>query len=325
MAPQTESELRAIIRTQAEIAATDLDLHATMELIAQRGQELTRASAGVVEVSDEDQMVYAITTGEATPYLGMVLKVASSLSGRCVTEGRSLRSDDTGDDPRVDADACRRIAAGSMICVPLVHQGETVGVLEVYSPEPNHFDDGDVATLELLSELIAAHMSHASVHELGSHDNRHDALTALPNRRAFEERLSVEVARTSRYERPLSLCLLDLDELKAVNDRLGHPAGDEVLRGVARILDTSRLTDDCFRIGGDEFAIVMPDTTRKEASIAAARIAEQVRNAGLGDGTIDVSTGVAGITDTDPAALLAAAQSELLAAKDRPDSRRRKL
>ena len=193
-----------------------------------------------------------------------------------------------------------------MICVPLVHQRETIGVLEVYSPEAHHFDDGDVETLELLSELIAAHISHASLHEIGSHDNRHDALTALPNRRAFEERLSVEVARTTRYERPLSLCLLDLDGFKDVNDRLGHPAGDEVLRAVARILDESRLTDDCFRIGGDEFAIVMPDTTRKEASIAAARIAQQVRSAPLGDGAIDVSFGVAGITDADPASLLAA-------------------
>jgi diguanylate cyclase (GGDEF)-like protein len=193
----------------------------------------------------------------------------------------------------------------------------------VYSPETHHFDDGDVETLRLLSELIAAHMSHASRYEIESHDNRHDALTALPNRRAFEERLSVEVARTTRYERPLSLCLLDLDGFKGVNDRLGHPAGDEVLRAVARILDTSRLTDDCFRIGGDEFAIVMPDTTRKEASIAAARIAEEVRGARLGDGAIDVSFGVAGITDADPATLLAAAYSELWTAKDRLYDRRR--
>jgi diguanylate cyclase (GGDEF)-like protein len=323
MAPQTESELRAIIRTQTEIAATELDLHAIMQLITERAQQLTRASAGVIEAAEEDEMVYAITTGEATPYLGIISKAASSLAGRCVTESRALRSDDTGGDARVDADACRRLDARSMVCVPLVHQGETIGVLEVYSPEPHHFDDGDVETLGLLSELIAAHMSHASLHEIELHDQRHDALTALPNRRAFEERLSVEVARTARYERPLSLCLLDLDGFASVNDRLGHPAGDEVLRGVARILDESRLTDDCFRTGGNEFAIVMPDTTRKEASIAATRIAEQVRGARLGDGAVDVSVGVAGITDSDPASLLAAAHSELLAAKDRLYDRRR--
>jgi diguanylate cyclase (GGDEF)-like protein len=312
-----ESRLRAIIRTQTEIAATDLDLKATMQLIAERGQELTRASAGVIELAEGDEMVYTVTTGEATPYLGTRLAVDSSLSGLCVREGRVLRSDETTGDPRVDTEACRRVNANSMICVPLVHQEETVGVLKVYSPQANHFDDADVETLELLSELIAAHMSHASLYEVESHDNRHDALTGLGNRRAFEERLPVEAARASRSEHPLSLCLLDLDGFKRVNDRLGHPAGDKVLRAVARVLDASRVADDCFRIGGDEFAVVMPETSLEEAAVAAERIAARVRNAGLGDGVIDVSFGIAATVDPDAASLLAAADAELLAAKDR--------
>jgi diguanylate cyclase len=317
VAPQTDSQLRAIIRTQTEIAATDLEPNAVMRLIAERGQELTRASAGVIELAEGDEMVYAVTTGEATPYLGTRLKVASSLSGLCVREGRVLCSDDTAQDSRVDAEACRRVNAGSMLCVPLVHRGETVGVLKVYAPGARHFGDGDVETLELLSDLIAAHMSHASRFEIESHDNRHDALTALPNRRAFEERLPVELARATRYERMLSLCLLDLDGFKGVNDSLGHPAGDEVLRSVARILDESRVVDNRFRIGGDEFAILMPETTSEEARIAAERIAGQVRDAQLGAGAITVSYGVAGAIDLDVASLLAAADAELLAAKDR--------
>ena len=317
MAPHAESELRAIIRTQTEIAASDLDLNARMQLIAERAQELTRSSAGVIELAEENEMVYAVTTGEAGPYLGTRLTMDSSLSGLCVMEGRVLRSDDTSDDARVDAEVCRQVNAASMICVPLVHQGETIGALKVYSPEPHHFDHGDVQTLELLSELIAAQLYHAGLYEIESRDSRHDALTALPNRRAFEERLAVEVARSSRYEHPFSLCLLDLDGFKGVNDRLGHSAGDEVLRSVARILDESRVTDDCFRLGGDEFAIVMPETTAKEAGIAAARIAQRVREAKLGDGAIEISYGVAGITDADPASLLAAADAKLLAAKDR--------
>ncbi len=317
MAVPADSQLRAIIRTQTEIAATDLDLSAIMQLIAERGQELTRASAGVIELAEGDEMVYRVTTGEATPYLGTRLKIESSLSGLCLREDRVLRSDDTGEDPRVDAEASRRVNARSMICVPLVHQRETVGVLKVYSPRAHHFDDDDVETLELLSDLVAAHISHASLYEVESHDSRHDALTALPNRRAFEERLPIEVARASRYEHPLSLCLLDLDGFKGVNDRLGHPAGDEVLRSVARILDDSRVADDCFRIGGDEFAIVMPETTPEEAGVLAGRIAGEVRGSKLGGGAIGVSFGVAGTVDPDAEALLAAADAELLAAKDR--------
>lgn len=317
MAPQTESELRAIIRIQRELAAGKLDLDARIQLIARHAQELTRASAGLVELAEEDEMVYAVATGEAAPYVGMRLEIASSLSGLCVIEGRVLRSDDTANDSRVDAQACKRLNAGSIICVPFAHEGEAIGVLKVYAPEPHHFDAGDLETLELLSELIAAQLSHASRSEIESLDNRHDALTALPNRRAFDERLAVEVARSHRYQNPFSLCLLDVDGFRDLNVRLGHPAGDEILRSVARILDQSRLTDDCFRIGGDEFAIVMPQTTAKEAGIAAARIAQQVSDARLGDGGIEISFGVAGVTDADPATLFTAAGAELLAAKDR--------
>jgi diguanylate cyclase len=316
-APRSSEQLQAIIRTQTEIVSGDLEPESIMQLIAQRAQELTRASSGVIELAEGEEMVYAVTSGEATPYLGTRLQRRTSLSGLCVREERVLRSDDTAADGRVDAEACRRVSAGSMICVPLSHQGETVGVLKVYAPEPHHFDAGDVETLELLSELIAAHLSHANLYEAESRESRQDALTGLPNRRAFEERLPVELARASRHGRPVALCLLDLDGFKGVNDCLGHPAGDEVLRAVARILDESRAGDDCFRIGGDEFAILMPDTSRGEATVAAERVAAKVRSAGLGEGGIGVSLGIATGADRDAALLLSAADQELLAAKDR--------
>jgi diguanylate cyclase (GGDEF)-like protein len=317
---RSDSQLRAIIRTQTEIAASDLDPAAIMQLIAGRAQELTRSSAGLIELVEADEMVYSVTTGEATPYLGMRLKAATSLSGLCVREGKVLRSDDTSDDPRVDSAACKRVNAASMLCVPLLHQGETVGVLKVYSPEADHFDESDVEALEMLSELIAAHLSHANLFEAESRESRRDALTGLPNRRAFEERLPVELARAARSG-PVSLCLLDLDGFKGVNDRLGHPAGDEVLRQVAALLDASRMADDCFRIGGDEFAILMPGTDESEARIAATRISEEIRAAGLGEGGIGASFGVAASFDRDGEALMARADSELLAAKDRLYSR----
>jgi diguanylate cyclase (GGDEF)-like protein len=315
-------QLRAIIRTQTEVVAGDLEPEAVMQLIAERAQELTRASAGLIELAEGGEMVYSVATGEATPYLGMRLKKEASLSGRSVIEGRVLRSDDTGDDERVDAEACRRVNAVSMICVPLTHKEDTVGVLKVYAPEPNHFGDGDVETLELLSELIAAQLSHANLYEAETRHSRRDALTGLSNRRAFEERLPIELARAARSERPLALVLLDLDGFKGVNDRLGHPAGDEVLREVARILDEARSADDCFRIGGDEFAILMPETEAIHARTAAERIADQIRSANLGDGHIGASYGIAASTNRDSAILFAAADRVLLAAKDRLYGRR---
>jgi diguanylate cyclase (GGDEF)-like protein len=315
------AHLRAIIRTQTEIAASDLDPGAIMRLIAERAQELTGASAGLIELLEGEEMVYTVTTGEATPYSGMRVQAASSISGLCVREEEVLRSDDTSKDPRVDGAACRRVDAISMLCVPLAHHDETIGVLKVYSPEPHHFDDADVETLELLSDLISAHLSHANLFETEARENRRDALTGLPNRRAFEERLPVELARAARSG-PISLCLLDLDGFNGVNNRLGHPAGDQVLREVGRLLDGSRLADDCFRIGGDEFALLMPGTDEDEALVAAARIAKEIRAAALGHGVVSASFGIATRIDHDGEALVAAADSELLAAKDRLYGRR---
>jgi diguanylate cyclase (GGDEF)-like protein len=322
MSKASGEHLRAIIQTQTEIAASDLDLDAVMELIASRGQELTGASAGVIEIADGDEMTYRTATGEASPFLGVRLKMDSSLSGLCVREGRVLRSDDTATDSRVDAEACRRVNARSMLCVPLVHRDETVGVLKVYSSSPSNFGDADVETLELLSELVAAHMSHASLFAAEVHGSRHDALTGLFNRRAYEERLPVEIARASRYAWPLSLCLLDLDGFKAINDTLGHPAGDKALQQVAALIDESRLADDGFRIGGDEFAILMPKTCREDAELAAVRLVKSIREIGMSDGTLGASFGVAEGA-IDPVVLHAMADERLLAAKDRLHRRSR--
>lgn len=185
-------------------------------------------------------MVYAVTSGEATPYLGTRLQLRRSLSGRCVLEGQVLRSDNTAEDPRVDPEACRRVNAASMLCVPLAHREETVGVLKVYSPLNHHFGDGDVETLELLSELIAAHISHANLYEAESLRSRRDRLTGLPNRRAFDERLGVELARAQRFDHPLSLCLLDLDGSTALRESTTASATPPATRSSAPSPRSSR-------------------------------------------------------------------------------------
>jgi diguanylate cyclase (GGDEF)-like protein len=126
----------------------------------------------------------------------------------------------------------------------------------------------------------------------------------------------VEAARSSRYGHPLALCIFDLDGFKAVNDRLGHPAGDAVLQGIAEVIDSSRLTDDAFRIGGDEFAVLMPETTLEGGMIAAERLIADVADAQLGGGAVTASFGVAS-TSGDALSLHQAADRALLAAKQR--------
>ena len=105
----------------------------------------------------------------------------------------------------------------------------------------------------------------------------HDPLTNLLNRRSFVQHLDAEVARSRRYLRPLALVILDLDELKTVNDTQGHAAGDDVLRRVADVLlATIRTGDNAFRIGGDEFALILPEADERDAHLAARRITDEL-------------------------------------------------
>jgi diguanylate cyclase (GGDEF)-like protein len=106
----------------------------------------------------------------------------------------------------------------------------------------------------------------------------HDPLTNLLNRRSFVQRLDAEVARSRRYTRPLALVIFDLDELKTLNDTQGHAAGDEAIKRVADALRaTIRSGDNAFRIGGDEFAVILPEAAEREAAAAAQRIVDELQ------------------------------------------------
>jgi diguanylate cyclase (GGDEF)-like protein len=106
----------------------------------------------------------------------------------------------------------------------------------------------------------------------------HDPLTNLLNRRSFVQHLDAEVARSRRYDRPLALVVFDLDELKTVNDTQGHAAGDEAIKQVADALRaTIRAEDNAFRIGGDEFAVLLSEANEQDAASAAQRIADELQ------------------------------------------------
>src|SRR5260370_3341445 len=122
-------------------------------------------------------------------------------------------------------------------------------------------------------------------------------MTGLANRREFERIMEREVALAGRHNRKLSLMMIDLDNLKGINDRQGHRAGDEALRLVAQQLQrVMRTSDICARIGGDEFGVAMPETELDRAREVGSRLQAAVHAAGLAARSIeplDVSIGVA--------------------------------
>jgi photoactive yellow protein len=142
---------------------------------------------------------------------------------------------------------------------------------------------------------------------------RRDALTRLKNRRAFEERLPTVMAAARRYGFPVSLLVLDIDHFKDVNDRWGHPVGDRVLRVLSGLLgETSRDSDENFRVGGEELAVLAPHTLPPEAELLARRIHRRLEDVEIEEAPeleLTVSIGVAGERGADVQAAREAAES----------------
>jgi diguanylate cyclase (GGDEF)-like protein len=173
---------------------------------------------------------------------------------------------------------------------------------------------------ERFAELVAMAISNAeNVSQLVEHATI-DALTGIPNRRSFDQALTVEIERAARREHPLSVILLDVDHFKAVNDNFGHQTGDVVLAGVARALaDEARSGELVARLGGEEFVWLMPTTTAEEAVVAAERARAAVAAVEFDlVGHVTLSAGVnSNLRDDTERQMLSGADEALYAAKSR--------
>ena len=192
----------------------------------------------------------------------------------------------------------------SFAAVPIVAEGRVAGVLSA----TDKVDDGaftreDVVALRAISGVAAlglvAARGEAETRRL-THAATIDSMTGLFNRQSFDVRLREEIERAKRSSGTLAVLMIDIDDFKAINDTHGHPAGDAALQAVSDVLrSVVRVFDVCTRYGGDEFAIVMPNTERVSTSVAAERIRERIATSGERDARlaglarVTVSIGVA--------------------------------
>jgi diguanylate cyclase (GGDEF)-like protein len=176
----------------------------------------------------------------------------------------------------------RRTDVRSFMCVPLESKGKNIGVLMLNHSEPNAFEPELLPTMRVLASHLAIAIENAGMFELVKSLAEKDSLTLLYNHGAFHEKLSIELERSNRYVRPMAVIMLDLDHFKEVNDRYGHTTGDRVLALVAGALGAHlRKTDIAARYGGDEFAVILPETDLSSAAVIAERIAEGISNVRL--------------------------------------------
>ncbi len=202
------------------------------------------------------------------------------------------------------------VTLGSLCAAPLVFRDTRMGVLVALGADDG-FLPRDVELLSTYAAQAAIALTNATLYETQQRLAIQDPLTGLYNHRHFHEVLGQELERCRRHGGELGLVLLDLNGFKQINDTDGHAAGDEVLRKVARSLEsTCRSSDVAFRVGGDEFALVLPSTGTRAAGVAAARAQAAIESAGSIGGA---SYGVASWPHAGPTkdALIAAADGDL--------------
>jgi diguanylate cyclase (GGDEF)-like protein len=205
------------------------------------------------------------------------------------------------------------------LALPMADEGGTIGALVVLTRTPGlRFDDSALLRLEEIAHRTAPAIENARRFREARQLADLDALTELHNRRYFHETLAREAVRAHRYARKLALVVFDLDDFKDVNDRIGHLAGDAVLAEAAsRMREVVRTADVPCRVGGDEFAVIMPESTLDDAEQLFVRIQSVMSNRALGQaGRLHLSAGLAELrAEDDSITLFERADRALYSAK----------
>jgi diguanylate cyclase (GGDEF)-like protein len=227
--------------------------------------------------------------------------------------------------PEVEAHETANGVLYTRLTVPLPGEADTLGYLSVFTRSHSHeFGEDDVRELEALAGAAGPAIENARRFREARQLADLDALTGLHNRRFFHETLARECSRAHRYERKLALIVFDLDNFKVVNDRVGHLAGDAALAEAAeRVREVVRTADIACRVGGDEFAVILPESSLQDAEQLYRRILHAVSSRPLGPaGKVSLSAGVAELRpEDDPVAFFKRADAALYRAKESGKSR----
>ncbi len=289
-----------------------------MNALLRLGRDFFGLSVGLLSrVTDERYEVLHAVTPDGVKLEGLVCRTEEMCCSRVLEAGHPLGVEHVSASDWRDLPACTEFGLEAYLGAPLSVDGKIYGTLcfSSFLPHERVFTEGDLEILRLMAQWAGGEMMREEVRQQIESYNivlefqmrelekanaeleslaTLDGLTGIKNRRAFGQRLEEEVARATRYSLPLTLLMLDVDHFKSYNDTFGHPAGDEVLKSVAGILEQcARETDLVARYGGEEFVVLLPQTDAAGAFVIAERIRRTILETNWPRRGITISAGLA--------------------------------
>jgi diguanylate cyclase (GGDEF)-like protein len=223
------------------------------------------------------------------------LGARDTIAGSCLRSGKTEYIGDGAREPFGMPKATGGANFNSVIALPLFFQQQPLGVIEVFSTDKRAFHREQIDLLENLALQVSSALKMALTHESVAANSIIDVHTGLYNRLHFEDQLGREIERSNRHHHELGLVVLDIDHLGTLNEHLGQEKGDEAIRYVASTIKSSlRDIDIVCRIGGEEFGVILPETSATACADVAERVRARIRSENVpGIGTVTVSMGAA--------------------------------
>lgn len=269
-------------------------------------RRLVTADAGDLLLANpsQDRLVVGTAWGPAAPAAGDAIDGLAPLACLGIRRGSIYHVADVADvaDDLVLPCPAHPVERGSLMCVPMLALGETIGVVHLTASGASAFSLDDERQAQRVAEQVALAIANARLVRTMESMALTDPLTRLHNARFFDPFLERELASSERDGQPLGVIMIDLDRFKAFNDEHGHPAGDEALRAFARAaLTVLRDSDTLARYGGEEFVVAVRGAGLEEAALVAERLRTAVEGASIEIGPgryahITASLGVASTT-----------------------------
>jgi len=274
-----EREL-AVINRSSTIMISSLDIQGVFGSFVEEIRKVVDVSwAAVVLIGDNGLFFLALSSEIGSAWkVGERVPIRGAATEWVVAHKKAIvESDLLQESMFVTGERHLKQGVRSIVCLPLIAKGRAIGSLSVGSRHPNAYSKRHIMFLEHLASQIATPIENAQLYAEVVEKARIDGLTGLLNRRSLDEVMASEINRHSRYGGVFSLIILDLDNLKAFNDNYGHLAGDNLLRETGSLMRNSiRSADQAFRYGGDEFTILLPNTSIDAANQVAERIRKRV-------------------------------------------------